>query len=312
MSNRKNLDEQNSGFWCGCKNSTMIDYGDGETVCQKCGVVLADDRVERENIVVDQTQDSVHHSGADYTKSNRGLGETFGTRNELKKIGIESYKDHRLTNLGHSDEVKCNDVFQEIENICKKQRHSKTVNEAACREYKRNIEKHGFQKYKNNKILAGTCVLRTCKNSKIRVNINNMSEIIDQPRDKLVKCYNDIHKKISMEKPNLLTNPAFDRTKRILLHIQKMASSLEIPEKIIRENLVIFDNERFELIISGSDDRSISAGKIEFICRHNNLKLKTKKIAKKYEMSENTVRKQAQKISEVLNVELGDRRRKRC
>ena len=180
----------------------------------------------------------------------------------------------------------------------------------ACIDYKKNIEEHGFQKYKNDKILAGTCVLRVCKNSKVKVNISKVSESINEPRDKLVRCYNDVHKKISMRKPDLAINSEFSRRDGIILRIHVMASILEIPEKLIIKNSDILDNKKFELIISGSDDESISAGIIEFICRSNNFNLKTKKIAKKFEISENAVRKQSKKIASVLNVKLEDKRKK--
>ena len=317
MSNRKNPDEQNSGFWCGCKNSTMIDYGDGETGCQKCGVILHEDKVERENSPIDQTQDNVHQSTADYTEENRGLGGMMSSK-EIQQVIVRVNKkdkkkvDHRLTNLADSyDEQKCNKVFQEIKNLCKKQRHSKMINNDACIDYKKNIQRHGFQKYKNDKILAGTCVLRVCKNSKVKVNISKVSESINEPRNKLVRCYNDVHKKISMRKPDSSINSEFSRREAIILRIYGMASILQIPEKLIRKNSDILDDKKFELIISGSDDESISAGIIEFICRSNNFNLKTKKIAKKFEISENAVRKQSKKIAEVLNVKLEDKRKKR-
>ena len=317
MDSGKNFGDQNSGFWCGCKNSTMIDYGDGETGCQKCGVILHEDKVERENSPIDQTQDNVHQSTADYTEENRGLGGMMSSK-EIQQVIVRVNKkdkkkvDHRLTNLADSyDEQKCNKVFQEIKNLCKKQRHSEMISYNACIDYKKNIEKHGFQKYKNDKILAGTCVLRVCKNSKVKVNISKVSESINEPRNKLVRCYNDVHKKISMRKPDSAINSEFSRREAIILRIYGMASILEIPEKLIRKNSDILDDKKFELIISGSDDESISAGIIEFICRSNNLNLKTKKIAKKFEISENAVRKQSKKIAAVLNVELEDKRKKR-
>ena len=185
------------------------------------------------------------------------------------------------------------------------------ISNDACMDYKKNIQKHGFQKYKNDKILAGTCVLRVCKNSKVKVNISKVSESINEPRNKLVRCYNDVHKKISMRKPDSAINSEFSRREAIILRIYGMASILEIPEKLIRKNSDILDDKKFELIISGSDDESISAGIIEFICRSNNFNLKTKKIAKKFEISENAVRKQSKKIAEVLNVKLEDKRKKR-
>ena len=94
------------------------------------------------------------------------------------------------------------------------------------------------------------------------------------------------------------------------MRIHGMASILQIPEKLIRKNSDILDDKKFELIISGSDDESISAGIIDVICRSNNLNLKTKKIAKKFEISENAVRKQSKKIAEFLNAKLGDKRKK--
>ena len=317
MDSGKNFGDQNSGFWCGCKDSTMIDYGDGETGCQKCGVILHEDKVERENNPIDQTQDNVHQSTADYTEENRGLGGMMSSK-EIQQVIVRVDKkdkkkvDHRLTNLVDSyDEQKCNKVFQEIKNICKKQRHSEMISNDACIDYKKNIQKHGFQKYKNDKILAGTCVLRVCKNSKVKVNISKVSEIINEPRKKLVRSYNDVHKKISIRKPDFAINSEFSRREAIILRIHGMASILQIPEKLIRKNSDILDDKKFELIISGSDDESISAGIFEFICRINNFNLKTKKIAKKFEISENAVRKQAKKIAAVLNVKLEDKRKKR-
>ena len=318
MDSGKNFDDQSSGFWCGCKNSTMVDRGDGETGCQKCGVILHENKFDTENVPINQTQDNVHQSTADYTEKNHGLGGMMSSR-EIKKViwqdhakADEKKVDHRLTNLADSyDEQKCNKVFQEIKNLCKKQRHSKMINNDACIDYKKNIQRHGFQKYKNDKILAGTCVLRVCKNSKVKVNISKVSESINEPRNKLVRCYNDVHKKISMRKPDSAINSEFSRREAIILRMYGMASILQIPEKLIRKNSDILDDKKFELIISGSDDESISAGIIEFICRSNNLNLKTKKIAKKFEISENAVRKQSKKIAEVLNVKLEDKRKKR-
>ena len=317
MDSGKNFVDQNSGFFCGCKNSTMVDFGNGEKGCQKCGIILEEDRLERENSPVDQTQDNVHQSTADYTEENRGLGGMMSSK-EIQQVIVRVNKkdkkkvDHRLTNLADSyDEQKCNKVFQEIKNLCKKQRHSKMINNDACIDYKKNIQKHGFQKYKNDKILAGTCVLRVCKNSKVKVNISKVCESINEPRNKLVRCYNDVHKKISMRKPDSAINSEFSRREAIILRIYGMASILEIPEKLIRKNSDILDDKKFELIISGSDDESISAGIIDVICRSNNFNLKTKKIAKKFEISENAVRKQSKKIAEVLNVKLEDKRKKR-
>jgi transcription initiation factor TFIIIB Brf1 subunit/transcription initiation factor TFIIB len=114
-----------------------------------------------------------------------------------------------------------------------------------------------------------------------------------------------------MRKPDSAINSEFSRREAIILRVHGMASILQIPEKLIRKNSDILDDKKFELIISGSDDESISAGIIEFICRSNNLNLKTKKIAKKFEISENAVRKQSKKIAEVLNVKLEDKRKKR-
>ena len=275
----KNFDEQNLEFWCGCKNSTKVDNGEGEIACQKCGVILHEDKVDTENTIINQTQDNVHQSTADYSEENHGLGGKM-SREEIKKIiwrdskKDKKFVDYRITKLVSNDEIKRNIVCQEIKNICKKERYSKMINNDACIDYKKMIEKHGFQKYKNDKILAGTCVLRVCKNSKVKINISKVSETINEPCEKLVKCYNDVHKKISMRKPDSVINSEFSRREAIILRIHGMASILEIPEKLIRENSYILDNKKFELIISGSDDESISAGIIEFICRSNNFNLK--------------------------------------
>ncbi|MDC0450680.1 hypothetical protein OAL59_01940 [Nitrosopumilus sp.] len=317
MDSGKNFDDQNSGFWCGCKNSTMIDYGDGETGCQKCGVILYENKFDTEDVPINQTQGNVQQNAADYTEENHGLGGMISSR-DIKKViwqehakADEKFVDHRLTNLADSYvEVKCNKVIQEIKNLCKKLRYSEMIKNNACMDYKKNISKHGFQKYKNDKILAGTCVLRVCKNSKVKVNISKVSETINEPRKKLVRSYNDVHKKISIRKPDFAINSEFSRREAIILRIHGMASILQIPEKLIRKNLDILDDKKFELIISGSDDESISAGVIEFICRSNNFNLKTKKIAKKFEISENAVRKQSKKIALVLNVKLEDKRKK--
>ena len=315
MGSKKKLDSQNLEFWCGCENSTMVDNGEGETGCQKCGVILHENKVDTENILINQTQDNVHQSTADYSEENHGLGGKM-SREEIKKIIWRDSKkgkkfvDYRITKLVSNDEIKRNIVCQEIKNICKKERYSKRINTDACFDYEKNIEKYGFQKFKNNKMLAGTCVLRVCKYSKVKINISKVSKIINEPREKLVKCYNDIHKKIHMERLNDVENFELDRRGAIGLEISRMAHVLEIPEILIRRNLGILDNEKFELIMSGSEDTSIAAGIICIICKKNDLKITPKKIAKRLGVAENTVRNQAKKIAKLLEAVLLDKRRR--
>ena len=309
------MDSQNLEFWCGCKNSTMRDNGEGQTGCQNCGIILYETNVDTENVIINQTQDNVHQSTADYSEENHGLGGSITTK-EIKKIMWRDSKkdkkfvDYRITKLASNDEIKRNIVYQEIKNICKKERHSKRINTDACYDYEKNIEKYGFQKYKNNKMLAGTCVLRACKYSKVKINISKVSKIINEPREKLVKCYNDIHKKIHMERLHDVENFELDRRGVIGLEISRMAGVLEIPEMLIRRNLDILDNEKFELIMSGSEDTSIAAGIICIICNKNDLKITPKKIAKKCGVSENTVRNQAKNIAKLLEIVLLDKRRR--
>ena len=54
MDDRKIFDSQNLERWCGCINSTIVDNGEGEIGCQKCGVILYEDNVDRENNLIDQ------------------------------------------------------------------------------------------------------------------------------------------------------------------------------------------------------------------------------------------------------------------
>ena len=311
----KNFDEQNLEFWCGCKNSTKVDNGEGEIACQKCGVILHEDKVDTENTIVNQTQDNVHQSTADYSEENHGLGGKMSGE-EIKKIiwrdskKDKKFVDYRITKLASNDEIKRNIVYHEIKNICKKERHSKMINTDACYNYEKNIEKYGFQKFKNNKMLAGTCVLRVCKYSKVKINISKVSKIINEPREKLVKCYNDIHKKIHMERLNDVENFELDRRGVIGLEISRMADVLEIPEKLIRRDLGILDHKKFELIMSGSVDSSIAAGIICIVCKKNDLKITPKKIAKRLGVGENTVRNQAKKIAKLLEIVLLDKRRR--
>jgi len=309
------MDSQNLEFWCGCKNSTMRDNGEGQTGCQNCGIILYETNVDTENVIINQTQDNVHQSTADYSEENHGLGGSITTK-EIKKIMWRDSKkdkkfvDYRITKLASNDEIKRNIVYQEIKNICKKERHSKMINTDACYDYEKNIEKYGFQKYKNNKMLAGTCVLRACKYSKVKINISKVSKIINEPREKLVKCYNDIHKKIHMERLHDVENFELDRRGAIGLEISRMAGVLEIPERLIRRDLGILNNEKFELIMSGSEDTSIAAGIICIVCNKNDLEITPKKIAKKCGVSENTVRNQAKNIAKLLEIVLLDKRRR--
>jgi transcription initiation factor TFIIIB Brf1 subunit/transcription initiation factor TFIIB len=309
MDNGKNFGDQNLELWCGCKNSTMVDNGEGQIGCQKCGIILYEDNVDRENYLMDQTQDNIHHSQADYTDDNHGLGQQKLTEGEYKKLGIEHYTDYRITKSTLTyDEVKRNDVFQELKNICKKVKYSKRIVKDACVDYEK-IEHRGFHKYKNNKVLAATSILRVCKNSKVKIKINNLCEIINEPREKLTKCYNDIHKQINKQEPSLI-NSEFDRKEKIVFEVNKMASVLRIPEILTRKNLDILKNKKFEQTISGSNEKSIAAGIMCIICKTNNLKITPEEIAYEFKISQNTVRNQAKKIATILGVELVDKRKK--
>ena len=50
MDNGKNFGDQNLELWCGCKNSTMVDNGEGQIWCQKCGIVLNEDRCRQRKL----------------------------------------------------------------------------------------------------------------------------------------------------------------------------------------------------------------------------------------------------------------------
>ena len=206
-------------------------------------------------------------------------------------------------------EIKKNNIFRTIKDICKTRKIPLWVNQTACNYYIKIIEKNNLQKFKNDKRLAAGCVYRVCKNSdEVKISMDELAKIIGDKSKKVIVDYNYIYRKMH-EKNLSIRNFGNNRKNNIALRIMRW--ELEIPEKLKRKSLEWLEKPEFEVVISGSEDTSIAAGIICIICKKNNLKITPKKIAKEFGVGENTVRNQAKKIAAVLNVELGDKRKKR-
>ncbi|MBT5171658.1 MAG: transcription initiation factor IIB family protein [Candidatus Nitrosopelagicus sp.] len=309
-------------------NSTIIiDKINGDKICKKCGIIVNDDYIYREYDPTQETSDRTHRSVADITQDDHGLGVPLATIEEIKEQNSKKGNKVTIANIeffervhkegtawnftkrrSHQD-VKRNNSFQTIKNICTRKQLPFWVNQSGCDFYVKVIEKNNLSKYKNDKRLAAACVYYVCKNSnEIRINIDELSKIINDSSKKIIKDYNYIYRQ-SHEKNNSIENSRDGRKNKIYQEITQC--ELEIPEKLRRKSLKWLYNPKFEETISGSDEKSIAAGIICVICKINNLKITPKKIANKFEISQNTVRNQAKNIAELLGIVFLDRRKRK-
>jgi transcription initiation factor TFIIIB Brf1 subunit/transcription initiation factor TFIIB len=303
-------------------NSTIItDPINADEICKKCGIVVNEDRVDLEYDAKQESSENTQQSEVDPTQDNQGLGTVMPaslTSTEASNHGITKENrewinrlhnpktSHNFKATSEYKEIKRNNVFRVIKDICKTRKIPPWINKSACNYYTKIIEKNNLQKFKNDKRLAAGCVYRACKNSdKVSINMDELAKIIGDKNKKIIIDYNYIYR--NMHKKNL-TNKNFGNNRKKNIALKIMRWELEIPEKLKRKSLEWLEKPKFELIMSGSEDTSIAAGIIYIICKKNDLKITPKKIAKEFGVGENTVRNQAKKIAKLLEIILLDKR----
>ena len=307
-------------------NSTIIiDPINADEICKKCGIVVNEDWVDREYDAKQESSENAQQNEADPTQDNQGLGTVMPaslTNKEASNWGItkESREwinrlhnpktSHNFKATSNHKEIKRNNVFRTIKDICKTRNIPLWINKGACDYYTEIIEKNNFQKFKNDKRLAAGCVYRACKNSdKVSINMDELAKIIGDKHKKIIIDYNYIYRKMH-EKKLSIRNVENNRKHKIALKITRW--DLGIPEKLKIKSLEWLEKPKFDLVMSGSQDISIVAGIICIICKKNNLRITPKKIANELEVSERTVRNQAKNIAKLLGIVLLDKREKNC
>ena len=125
---------------------------------------------------------------------------------------------------------------------------------------------------------------------------------------KLVKYHNKTTKVIWKNEVTI-DNKLDNRVEQIYFTILKFPDDI-ISQKLKKEIKNNLNDKKFESILSGISTTSIAAGVIYIICIKNGLVMNPKKIAKFYEINENTLRNQAKKIAKLWNIELRDKRKK--
>ena len=320
-----------------CPNPSFItDPDTSEKFCQKCGYVIPpedDESTEHYSSNLDSEILKKHQEKADDTQDNYGLGGVLPTKKELEGLKDSSKKPVKGKNkelfskvksdkLGYNfkpvndyQEITRNIVFRSINDIHKKHTVFPVwLNQTACNNYRKIIEKNNLHKSKNPKRLAAVCMYQVCKNSeKFMITFKELAKDIGEPEEKIRKDYNDVSRKMhekNIEFTESRGSKQHDRKMKISLEIMYWGNNLHISEILCRKSLKWLDNPKFEQTISGSNEKSIAAGIMCIICETNNLKITPEEIAYEFKISQNTVRNQTKKIATILGVELVDKRKK--
>jgi transcription initiation factor TFIIIB Brf1 subunit/transcription initiation factor TFIIB len=287
---------------------------DGEIYCSdpRCGILL-------DNFDLSENNNSQYAKGEE-------LGSKIPQSTDKDSIGnsIKNKEIHRWTkNISKStnlhkfhqqhadyDHVKSGRVEEIITNICNKIHFSKHIEDNA-RAFSFEIKNHHLgYKIKDN-VLAAECTFLASRNLEPhKTSLEKIAEIVDEDYKTLVKVHNKIITEISKNDIKKLMSDVDGRINHISSAIFAYPDD-DISQKLKKEGLNYLDDEKFESILSGTPAKSIAAGIIDIISRKNNLSVTPWKIAKFYQIHENTVRTQTKKITELLGITFLDKRKRK-
>ena len=335
MNNEIGSDEQHLE---GCTNSSIImEPMTSERYCETCGTVQnASETSEHYSSDTNPDPQKYHYSSADHKQANHGLGSEITSKEELMNKALEDSQGNKVKGknkelfskikndkVGYNfkpvneyRQITRNNVFDSIQHI--HQKHSifpSMINESACHYYLKIIEKNNFQTSKNHKRLGAVCVYLACKHSEeFKISFKELAEDIDESEEKIRTDYNYVYRKMHEKNMELTEAIAKRHTRKMKISLEIMGGDsperLSVSDRLRKKSLKWLDNQKFEQIISGSNEKSIAAGIMCIVCETNNLKISPEEIAYAFKISSNTVRTQAKNIAQILGIELADKRKK--
>ncbi|WP_299291187.1 transcription initiation factor IIB [Nitrosopumilus sp.] len=275
----------------GCMHvSSVFDDVKGEMVCKNCGQVLEQNTIDLSH---DGFSENVPNSRTGPRITNRihdgGLSTVMGSSNydasgnpvplKLRKSYSRMRTWDSRSKTGSSGNKNLIVALNEMEKLRNKMALSDAIVERASYLYRKALE-HNLVQGRSVRSMTGACIYASCRELETVRTLTDISKHLQEKKSSVSRSYRILSRSMDLDMP--VADPVNS--------IIKFSNNLELPEKIKRDAIEIFNSLKKKKIIAGKKPDSVAAVTIYMACLLNNKEISQLRISRISGISNVTIR----------------------
>lgn len=261
----------------------------GETVCDDCGLVVAEDRIDRgpewRSFADDDTQKE--RTGAPLTRSrhDRGLTTEIGHDSDLRLTGrkrrrvARMRKHHDRAKIGSKTERNQVYAFTEIRRLVSSLDLSNNVRDRACVLFE-SAQSEDLLRGRSLEGFTAAVVYATCRTSSVSRTLDEVLEVARATRSELKTAYDVMNTELGLP-----TGPIDPKQ-----YLPRFASRLDLPTAVEREAAELVEEGHDENLISGRNPGGFAAACLYAAARGTRHRMTQKEAAEVADVTAVTLR----------------------
>ncbi|USZ66999.1 transcription initiation factor IIB family protein [Halorussus salilacus] len=229
-----------------------------ETVCADCGLVVAEDRIDRgpewRSFSDDDT--SKERTGAPLTRSrhDRGLSTEIGHSGDLRLTGrkrrrvARMRREHDRARIASKTERNQVYAFTEIRRLVSALQLSETVRDRACVLFE-SAQSEDLLRGRSLEGFASAAVYATCRTASVSRTLDEVLDVARATRSELKTAYDALNRELGLP-----TGPIDPRE-----YLPRFASRLDLPTEVERRAAELVERGFDENLVSGRNPGGFAA-----------------------------------------------------
>ena len=251
------------------KNELITDDSSGETFCKICGIVVSEGSEasgpEWRSFANDGVDKSRTGAGTSISIHDMGLSTVIGAVNKdatgkplsssMKQV-FDRIRTWDSRSQAHtSTDRNLRQALSEMDKLKDKLSLTDIVIEKAAYIYRKAMERK-LVKGRSIQGLVAACVYAACRDTNTPRTLDNVADGINIRRKDVARCYRLVHRELDLKIP--VADP--------INNIPRIASVLELGEKIKRKAAAILRKAKDAGIVAGKDPTGLAAAALYLAC----------------------------------------------
>lgn len=231
--------------------------GDSETVCTSCGLVVAEDTIDRgpewRSFADDET--NRERTGAPLTRSrhDRGLSTEIGKKTRLKgrkrRQVARMRRQHNRAQISSKRDRNKVYAFGEIHRLVSRLDLTDHIRDRACVLFE-SAQSEDLLRGRSLEGFAAAAVYATCRTASISRTLDEIDAVSRASENELTAAYDALNRELGL--PTGPIDPAE--------YLPRFASQLDLPQRIERRAQELVAEGRDRNIVSGRNPSGVAAG----------------------------------------------------
>ncbi|MFB6180054.1 MAG: transcription initiation factor IIB family protein [Halorientalis sp.] len=231
--------------------------GDRETVCVRCGLVVAEDNVDRgpEWRSFEDDETNRERTGAPLTRSrhDRGLSTDIGWQTRLKgrkrRQVARMRRQHNRAKIATKRDRNKVYAFGEIRRLVSELELTEHIRDRACVLFE-SAQSEDLLRGRSLEGFAAAAVYATCRTASLSRTVDEIDAVARASRAELTAAYDALNRELGL--PTGPIDPAE--------YLPRYASELDVPPAVERRARELLDEGKDQNLVSGRNPSGVAAG----------------------------------------------------